>query len=46
VKPGEKIPVDGSLREGSGVVDESMITGEPLPVEKGQLTMSRWHDQL
>jgi len=35
VKPGEKIPVDGSLREGSGVVDESMITGEPLPVEKG-----------
>jgi len=36
VKPGEKIPVDGSLREGSGVVDESMITGEPVPVEKGQ----------
>ncbi|MDP2815418.1 MAG: copper-translocating P-type ATPase [Rectinemataceae bacterium] len=34
VKPGEKIPVDGSLREGNGVVDESMITGEPLPVEK------------
>ncbi|MFZ3109642.1 MAG: copper-translocating P-type ATPase [Rectinemataceae bacterium] len=34
VKPGEKIPVDGALREGSGVVDESMITGEPLPVEK------------
>ncbi|MFZ2782215.1 MAG: copper-translocating P-type ATPase [Rectinemataceae bacterium] len=35
VKPGEKIPVDGSLREGSGIVDESMITGEPVPVEKG-----------
>ena len=35
VKPGEKIPVDGALREGGGVVDESMITGEPLPVEKG-----------
>lgn len=35
VKPGEKIPVDGSLREGGGVVDESMITGEPLPIEKG-----------
>jgi Cu2+-exporting ATPase len=34
VKHGEKIPVDGSLREGNGVVDESMITGEPLPVEK------------
>ncbi len=34
VKPGEKIPVDGDLVEGNGVVDESMITGEPLPVEK------------
>jgi len=34
VKPGEKIPVDGSLVEGHGVVDESMITGEPLPIEK------------
>ena len=34
VKPGEKIPVDGELVEGNGVVDESMITGEPLPVEK------------
>jgi heavy metal translocating P-type ATPase len=34
VKPGEKIPVDGELEAGSGVVDESMITGEPLPVEK------------
>jgi len=34
VKPGEKIPVDGALVEGNGVVDESMITGEPLPVEK------------
>ncbi len=34
LKPGEKIPVDGSLIEGKGVVDESMITGEPMPVEK------------
>lgn len=34
VKPGDKIPVDGSLAEGSGIVDESMITGEPIPLEK------------
>ena len=34
VKPGEKIPVDGVLAEGNGVVDEAMITGEPIPVEK------------
>jgi len=34
VKPGEKIPVDGSVKEGNSFVDESMITGEPVPIEK------------
>jgi P-type Cu+ transporter len=34
VRPGEKIPVDGLVLEGAGAVDESMVTGEPIPVEK------------
>jgi Cu+-exporting ATPase len=34
VRPGERVPVDGILREGASAVDESMLTGEPMPVEK------------
>jgi Cu+-exporting ATPase len=35
VRPGERVPVDGRVTEGVSAVDESMLTGEPLPVEKG-----------
>ncbi|HLY20581.1 MAG TPA: heavy metal translocating P-type ATPase [Bryobacteraceae bacterium] len=35
VRPGEKIPVDGAVREGESAVDESMLTGEAMPIDKG-----------
>jgi heavy metal translocating P-type ATPase len=36
IKPGEKIPVDGVITDGNAVIDESMITGEPMPVDKSK----------
>ena len=35
VRPGEKVPVDGIVIEGQSSIDESMLTGEPIPLEKG-----------
>ncbi|GGZ35519.1 copper-translocating P-type ATPase [Echinicola pacifica] len=34
VRPGQKIPLDGKLSQGNSIIDESMLTGEPIPVEK------------
>jgi Cu+-exporting ATPase len=34
VRPGEKVPVDGTITEGRGTLDEAMVTGEPMPVDK------------
>ena len=36
VRPGDKIPIDGSVEDGRSTVDESMLTGEPVPIEKGE----------
>lgn len=36
VRPGDKIPIDGSVEDGRSTIDESMLTGEPVPVEKGE----------
>jgi len=36
VRPGEKIPTDGEIADGNSTIDESMITGEPIPVEKAE----------
>jgi Cu+-exporting ATPase len=47
VRPGEKIPVDGRLTEGGSSIEESMITGEPMPVEKraGDAVIGGTHNQ-
>jgi P-type Cu+ transporter len=39
VRPGERVPVDGVVVDGTTTIDESMVTGEPIPVEKGAQSM-------
>ena len=46
IRPGEKIPVDGEIQDGRGTVDESMVTGESMPVAKAHRNAScRRHDE-
>ena len=44
VKPGAKIPIDGVVVEGESYVDESMVTGEPIPVVKKDGSIGDWWD--
>jgi Cu+-exporting ATPase len=46
VRPGEKVPVDGVLTEGKANIDESMVTGEPVPVAKAIGSSSWWRFSL